>query len=311
MEVKLELSVPLKNYTTFKIGGPAKYFLIAKSKADLVSGLEKAKELKAPVFILGGGSNILVSDKGFNGLVIKVEDTDFKIENEKILAGAGLSLTKFSYLAADEGFSGFEWAGGIPGTVGGAIFGHAQAFGDKISDTLESVEVLDEKTLKFKTLPKAQCGFSLKNSIFKKNKNLIIISAVFAGKPDDKEKIRAKIKDYLEHRKSRHPISFPSAGSVFVNPEVKIRDKKLLKDYPELFVFNEKGAIHSGYLIEKVGLKGKKIGGAQISDQHANFIINVGDAKAKDVLGLIKLAKQKVKKTFNIELETEVQMVGF
>jgi len=308
---ELRENVLLKDYTTFKIGGPAKYFFVAREKDDLIRAIETAKKFKLPVFILGGGSNLLISDKGFKGLVIKLQVTGCNTQGDKIFVFAGMSLTGLADFAAQNGFKGFEWSAGIPGTVGGAIFGNAQAFGDKISDLVESVEVLDTKTLKIKKLSKKQCRFSLKNSVFKKNKNLVIISIVFYTQKDDKEKIKEKTKELLNYRKSHHPISFPSAGSTFVNPEVKIKNKKLLEKFPELIEANKIGVIRSGYLIEKVGLKGKKIGGAQISEQHANFIINLGNAKAKDVTALIGLAQKKVKEVFGVSLEEEVQFVGF
>ena len=292
---EIQKGILLKDYTTFKIGGPAKYFFVAKTKEDLVNAVKIAKKLKLPVFILGGGSNLLVSEKGFKGLVIKMQNENCEVQGNKIFVSAGAALSGLSGFAAENGFKGFEWSAGVPGTVGGAIFGNAQAFGDKISDKIESAEALDIKTLKIKRLSKKQCKFSLKNSIFKNpptgGKNLIIISAVFFPEKGDKEKIQEKTKEFLNYRKSHHPMVFPSAGSVFVNPE--------------------KGGeiIRAGYLIEKAGLKGKKIGGAQISEQHANFIINLGNAKAKDVLALIKLAQKKVKKIFGVLLETEVQIL--
>ena len=309
---RVKRNVLLKDYTTYKIGGPAKYFFVAKNKEDLVKAVKLAEELKLPIFILGGGSNLLISDKGFNGLVIKIDILDIKIQGNRAIAGAGADLTKLAHLSAGKGLSGLEWAAGIPGaTVGGSIYGHAQAFGEKMSDIIKSVEAIDIKTLKVKSFSKKQCQFSLKNSIFKKNKNLVIISAVLEFKKNNPNIAKKQIKENIAYRENRHPISFPSAGSAFVNPETIIKNRKLLMRFPELNEYNKKGVISSGYLISKCGLAGKKIGKAQISDKHANFIINLGGAKAKDVLALINLAKRKVKKIFGIDLETEVQLVGF
>jgi len=295
----VEKNIPLKDYTTFKIGGPAKYFFVAKTKEDLLTAVKIAKKMNLPIFILAGGSNLLVSDKGFKGLVINFQlnltgskQPIFNFQNDKIHVGAGTRLNDLVNFCTKNNLTGLEWAAGIPGTVGGAIFGNAQAFGEKISDAIETVEIFDTKTLEIKNFTKKQCKFSLKSSIFKKSKNLIIISAVFSPEKGDKEKINEKTKEFLNYRKNHHPMVFPSAGSMFVNPE--------------------KGGeiIRAGYLIEKVGLKGKKIGKAQISEQHANFIVNLGGAKAKDVAALIKLAQKKVKKTFDVSLETEVQIIG-
>jgi UDP-N-acetylmuramate dehydrogenase len=305
-------NISLKDFTTYKIGGPAKYFFIAKSKEDLMLAAKTAKEFKLPVFILGGGSNLLISDKGFNGLVIKIDISGTKFQGNEVLAGAGADLIKLAYLSAGNGLSGLEWAAGIPGaTLGGSIYGHAQAFGVKISEVVESVEAIGLKTLKLKNFTKEQCQFSLKNSIFKKNKNLAIVSAVLKLGKKNTGEIKNKVRENISYRKSMHPMDFPSAGSTFVNPETKIKDKKLLIKFPELEAYNKKGVIPAGFLIRSSGLAGKKIGNAQISEKHANFIINLGGAKAKDVVALTKLAKQKVKKIFNVDLEQEVQMVGF
>jgi len=313
MEEKIfEENILMKDFTTYKIGGRAEYFFVAKTKNDLEKAVQTAQKMKLNVLVLGGGSNMLVADKGIKGLVIKVDISGVEFRQGEVFAGAGEILSKFVYSCSNAGFSGLEWAAGIPGaTVGGAIFGNAQAFGTKISDSVKSVEVLDLKTMEILNLNKEQCHFSLKNSEFKKNKNLIILSAIFELNPGKAEEIKEKIDRYLAYRNNNHPINFPSAGSTFVNPEIKITNKKLLEKFPELAGFNEKGVIPAGFLIQKCGLQGKKIGDAQISEKHANFIINTGDAKAKDVLALMKLAKQKVKKTFNINLETEVQLIGF
>lgn len=307
----IQKEITLKNYTTYKIGGPAKYFFIAKNKENLILALKIAKKLKLPIFILGGGSNILISDKGFLGLVIKIEISDILINKNKALVGAGVNLVKLSYMLAESGLSGLEWAGGIPGTVGGAIHGNAHAFGTKISDSVVSIETINSKNLKFKKFIKNQCNFSLKNSIFKKNKNLIIISAVLKFKEKNKEEIRNEIKKFLEHRRDRHPMNFPSAGSTFVNLDKNIKNKNILKKFPEIKEYNKRGSIPSWYLIKKSGLSGVRIGKAQISEKHCNFIINLGDAKAKDVISLINLAKKRVKKNFNILIEPEIQLVGF
>ena len=184
-------NVLLKIYTTYKIGGPAKYFFVAKTKEDLMVAIAAAKDFKLPIFILGGGSNLLISDKGFKGLVIKIDISRYKISRQmKLIVGAGANLTKLAHLSAENGLSGLEWAAGIPGTVGGAIYGHAQAFGTKISDAVKSVEAIDLKTLKIKNFTKKQCQFSLKNSIFKKNKNLVIVSAVLEFKKEDARKYK-------------------------------------------------------------------------------------------------------------------------
>jgi UDP-N-acetylmuramate dehydrogenase len=305
---KIEKNILLSKYTSYKIGGPAKYFFNVTNEEELIYALNFAKKNKLKVFVLGGGSNLLISDKGFKGLVIRMNISDIQIEGKKAYAGAGAQLPKFAYLLSEKGLSGLEWAAGIPATLGGSIYGHAQAFGTKISDVVESVRALDLKTLKIKNFSKSQCKFSLKNSIFKKQKNLIIISADLIFEEKEVQEVKDKVKELIEYRRARHP-GFPSAGSAFVNPEIKIKNKKLLEKFPELNDFNIKGFIPAGYLIEKTGIQGTKIGNAQISEKHANFIVNLGGAKSKDVIKLIKLAQRKVKQMFDINLEPEVQIL--
>ncbi|MBI2626141.1 MAG: UDP-N-acetylmuramate dehydrogenase [Candidatus Nealsonbacteria bacterium] len=286
--MQFQKNILLKNYTTFKIGGPAKYFCAIKDKEELVEAIAFAKKGQLPFFVLGGGSNLLVSDKGFKGLVLKIQDLRLRIKDSTIYAGAGASLTELVNAAANAGLSGMEWAAGIPGaTVGGAIRGNAGAFEVEMKDIVRKVEAFDANDLRFKIYDLRDCGFSYRSSIFKKNPNLIIISAELNLKKNNKRKVREKMKEILNYRMDKHP-KFPSAGSIFKNFEnIRARD-----------------------LIEKAGLKGKKIGGAQISDQHANFIINTGRAKAKDVLALIDLAKKEVKNKLGVAIEEEIQILS-
>jgi UDP-N-acetylmuramate dehydrogenase len=285
----VEKNVFLKNYTTFRIGGPAKYFYSAKTKKDIIKAILVAKKLNLPFFILTGGSNLLVSDRGFKGLVIRIENRELRIKNHTIYAEAGTPLALVVSKARENNLTGLEWAIGIPGMIGGAIKGNAGAFGKSMADIVKSVEVFDVKTEKVKKLSKKDCKFSYKESIFKKNPNLIILSVELKLKKGNEKKIKEKLKEYLDYRKKTQPLGFFSAGSIFKNPK-------------GFFV---------GELGEKCGLKGKKIGQAEISEKHANFIVNLGKAKAKDVIELIKLIKRKVKNKFNIELEEEIQYLGF
>ena len=283
--MEFQKNILLKNYTTFKIGGPAEYFFTAKNKIELIKAIHEAKILNLPFFILAAGSNVLFSDKGYDGLVIKFENP------------------KLSQLVN----KGLEWAAGIPGTVAGAIYGNAGAFGKSMADVVKTVEVFDVKSNKIKKLKNRQCKFGYRNSIFKENSNLIILSAEIRLKKSNSK----KIKKYLEYRKKTQPLSFPSAGSIFKNftphrnkisgagPAFKTLIKK----------FKKKDVIPAAYLIEKCGLKGKKIGGAKISELHSNFIVNLGGASAKDVLKLIDLAKRKVKNKFGVELKEEIRKI--
>jgi len=285
----IKKNIKLAPYTTFKIGGPAKYFFISKTKKDLIKAILFAKKEKLPFFILGGGGNVLVSDRGFRGMVIKVRSQKSEVRSNKIFAETGISLGQLVQLSLKNNLSGLEWAIGIPGTLGGAIYGNAGAFGKSIGDNIKEVEVLDLKKEKTKILKNKECQFSYRETIFKKKQpNLIIFSAKLQLKKGNKSEIEEKIKEYLNYRKRTQPLNFPSAGSVFINPK----------------------GFSAGELIEKCGLKGKKIGQAQISAKHANFILNLGGAKAKDVEKLIILIKKKVKNKFEINLKEEIQYLG-
>jgi len=269
--VKFKKNVLLKNHTTFRIGGPAKYFFKAKTKRDLIKAVSLAKKMKLPFFILGNGSNLLVSDTGYQGAVIKF--------------GNPLSL----YVSR-----GLEWAAGIPGTIEGAVYGNAGAFGKSMADAVKIVEVFDARTGKTKVFKNKDSRFGYRNSIFKKEKDLVILSVkIESGKSNYK-----KIKEYLDYRKQHHP-SLPSAGSVFKNPT------------PSRGAGQGIGDIPAAILIHQAGLTGKKMGRAQVSEKHSNFIVNLGNASAKDVKKLINFVKKSIKKHFKIKLEEEIQYLGF
>lgn len=308
---EIECDVLLKKYTTFEIGGRAKYFYKANSRKDLIKAILVAKKYNLPFFVLGGGSNILISDKGYRGLVIKCQISNIKCQNSKIKTESGTLLSLAVNIAEKRGLTGFEWAIGIPGTVGGAIFGNSGAFGKSIAEIVEEVKVFDVKNKKIKTLKKKECQFGYRESVFKKNKNLIILAATFGLKKGDSLKIKQKMKEYLNHRKRTQPLDFPSAGSVFKNIKYQVLKAKILKGSLEFEKFKKIKVIPAGWLIEKCGLKGKKIGRAQVSKKHANFIVNLGNASAKDVKKLIRLIKKKVKEIFKIQLEEEIQYLGF
>ena len=307
-KLKIKTNIPLKDYTTLKIGGRAKYFFEAKTKKELIEAIKFARQKKLPFFILGGGSNLLVSDKGFDGLVIKFQVSSFKFQDNKIFAEAGVELNDLVKLSAENNLTGLEWAAGIPGTVGGAIYGNAAAFEQSMKDIVKSVEVFDvSKNTGVGPLQIKDCRFGYKESVFKKNKNLIILSCVLGLKKGNKKDynppttsshsslcserapIKKKIKYFLNQKKKTQPLKFLSAGCIFKNPK----------------------NISAGELIEKCGLKGKRIGRAMISEEHANFIVNLGKARSEDVLRLINLIKKKVKNKFGIELKEEIQFLGF
>lgn len=305
---ELQEDVSLKEYTTFRIGGPTRFFYEAKTKKDLVEVIKKVKKLNLPLFLLGNGSNLLVSDKGYSGIVIKVSNSKLQTLNSKIVSESGTPLGKLIKISVKQGLKGLEWAAGIPGTVGGAIWGNAGALGESTFDSLKEVEVFDMEESEIKNISVNSSEY--RNTIFKKNRDWVILSGVFKLNKGDRNEIEQKIESNLEYRRNSHPQK-PSAGSIFKNCEAKIKDPNLLEKFPELKEFNSRGIIPAGYLIDKCGLKGEKRGSAQISSKHANFIINLNGASAREVLDLMKLAQKKVSQKFNITLEREVQLLGF
>jgi UDP-N-acetylmuramate dehydrogenase len=289
---ELKENEPMRRHTTFRIGGPADLFYEAKIERELVRVIGVIRGIEIPYFILGGGSNILVGDRGIRGIVIKVQsppsesEGKFQVSNNgtKIYAPAGVLLSALVNYAVSHSLSGLEFLVGIPGTLGGAIRGNAGTKDEWIGQVVETAEVLDEQG-KIKTILRADCDFGYRKSRFQKKKEIILKAALLV-KPASKLLVRKKVKEYLEKRQNQ-PTE-PSAGSIFKNP---------------------KGDF-AGRLIEAAGLKSYQIGGAQISEKHANFIINTGGAKASDVLVLIDLAKRKVKEKFGVELKEEILRVG-
>ncbi|MCX6739791.1 MAG: UDP-N-acetylmuramate dehydrogenase [Candidatus Parcubacteria bacterium] len=306
----VQIDVSLAKYTTFKIGGPAKYFFIAQDNEDLVRAMTFAKKLKIPGCVLGGASNVLISDQGFAGLIIINQAKDIVLKKDnRVVADAGVNLMTLVNKTAEDGLIGLEWAAGIPGTVGGAVRGNAGAYGGQMSDNLIGVEVM--RGSKQFILDKKNCGFGYRDSVFKHNNDLII-SAEFQLQKGDKAQIQARIKEILAQRQAKQPLEYPSAGSVFTNVLIGSHNQDLLKKVPNLpKEYLEYEKIPAAWLIEQLDLKGKTIGGAQISNKHANFIVNIKDASANDVIQLISLVKMKVRDTYGIELMEEIEYIGF
>ncbi|SER63722.1 UDP-N-acetylmuramate dehydrogenase [Salipaludibacillus aurantiacus] len=285
---KAALDEPLKNHTTWKIGGPAALMIEPDSVESLKYAMAFIKEKKLPWFILGRGSNILVSDKGINGVVIKLGDklASFKQEGDLISVGAGFSLIKLATIMSKKGYSGLEFAGGIPGSVGGAVFMNAGAHKSDISAILTKAYVL-MRNGECTWLSNEELKFAYRSSVLQKNGG-ICISAEFQLNKGNTAEIRERLQTNKNYRKETQPWKDPCCGSVFRNP------------LPE----------HAGRLIEELGLKGYKVGGAQISERHANFIVNTGDASAEDILTLIDYIKEQVRIHYGIDLETEVEYIG-
>jgi len=308
----IQKNIPLANFTTFRIGGPAKFFVEVSSEEELMEALKYAKENNLKFFILGGGSNVLISDDGFDGLVIRVHSSRSTVYGNIITTDAGISIAKLIKISTENNLAGLEWAGGLPGSLGGAIRGNAGTFGLSMKDIVESVKVYDLESQKIEVYDNAKCRFEYRCSIFKKNCKLIILSAVLKFKADEKEALQKKVQESIAWRKSVFPETL-SPGSFFKHTAPTEHNLKKLKELPRFseLKLHEKNTIPTGFVIEECGLKGKKIGGAMVSEKHANFIINTGGATAQDVIMLASFIKQQVRDKFGIELQEEVQYVGF
>jgi len=291
MPLEIKQNEPLSKHTTFAIGGPAKYFAAVKTKEEVLEAIGFAESKKLPFFILGGGSNILINDGGYDGLIIKIHIGGIKVDGNAITAGAGVLLSQLVNESANKGLSGLEWAVGIPGTIGGAINGNAGAYGRSVSESLNEIIVLAEEggEWKEKKYSNKECGFEYRKSKFKHLANReIILEVVFNLQKSDTEKVRGEIRNTILRRKGKIPAQ-PSAGCVFKNIK---KDGQMV------------AAV--GKLVEECGLKGVKSGNAEIPHLHGNYVVNLGGAKAEDVVRLINLCKQKVKDRFNLELEEEI-----
>lgn len=288
-EYKIEyiLNEPMHRHTTFKIGGNADVLVKIKSQDQLKTVLTLTKEFDVPYFILGKGSNLLVSDKGIEGMVISLDGLDsVQIDGETIVCGAGASLRGLCIAAQKASLSGLEFAYGIPGTVGGALYMNAGAYGGEMSQVVVSAKALDCNGDQVElTLSDMNLGY--RTSTFK-NTNLIITEVTFKLKKGDKKGIKMAMDDFFSRRRDKQPLDFPSAGSTFKRPE----------------------GYFAGALIEQNNLKGASVGGAQVSEKHAGFIINTGKATCDDVLLLIKKVQDTVKKSECVDLEPEVIFVG-
>lgn len=280
------LNEPMSKHTTFKIGGPADIFVKVESQKELKSILELVKKNSVPVTIIGNGSNVLVKDNGIRGIVIKLELKEIKIENDIIYVEAGVGLPKLARVACDNSLEGLEGVAGIPGSFGGAIYMNSGAHGTEISDKLIDITYIDEN-LEIKTIKKEDAKLTYRKSIFQE-KNWIILGGKVKLEKGNQEEIRNKMQKFLEQRRENQPLEFPSAGSVFKRGENYISAK----------------------LIDECGLKGYQIGGAEVSKKHAGFIVNTGNATADDVLKVIDYIKQKVQEKYNVELKTEVKILG-
>ena len=283
----LRRDVPMREYTTFRIGGPAAAVLLAQDETQLVQAVALCARCNEPYFVMGNGSNLLVSDLGIRGLVIMVRDAldQISVKDDVLIAGAGARLARVAETAAAHGLSGLEFASGIPGCLGGALTMNAGAYGGEMAQVVQRVRLI-ESDASVHTLTADQLEFGYRTSAIANGR--IALDAVFQLKREDPDKIVQTMRTYQQARREKQPLEYPSAGSVFKRPQ----------------------GYFAGALIDQAGLRGTRIGGAQVSQKHAGFIVNVGGATCQDVLDLIELIQQRVFQTSGVELCPELRPIG-
>ncbi len=280
------LNEPMSKHTTLKIGGQAECYVAAKTICDIQKILKFVKENNLPIHIIGNGSNILVCDDGIKGIILSISLDNIEIKNEnKIIVGAGVKLGKLAQVLLQNELTGFEELSGIPGTIGGAIYMNAGAYGKEIKDVITKVIAIDMEGNK-KEFKNSDLKFGYRKSIFKKEK-YVIVEAELKLQKGNHDKIKEKMKQYSESRKEKQPLEYPNAGSTFKRGDNFV----------------------TAQLIDEAGLKGYTIGGAMVSTKHAGFIVNKGNATCKDVLELIDYIKSEIKKKFGIDIELEIEII--
>lgn len=303
----VQRSVSLAPYTTFRVGGPADYFVVGDTEETIRSAVRVARETNTPLFVLAGGSNVLFSDEGFRGIVVFVNTIDYDIAGETIRASAGVSMAELVKTTTERGLAGLEWAGGLPGTLGGAVRGNAGAFGGEIKDNVIEVRYValegDAQTASLK-----ECEFTYRSSFFKTS-GAVVLSATLRLTRGDPELLRSIAESHIAYRESRHPLNLPNAGSIFKNVPFALFPDALKESVRGVLKDDPFPVIPTAYLISRAGLAGRRVGGAEISEKHTNFIVNKNSASAKDVLSLILIAKKSVKEMFCVDLEVEIQHV--
>lgn len=307
MAIQIRENIPLAPLTTFKIGGIARYFAEARTEDEIREALAWARERSARVVILGGGSNVLIADEGLGALVMRIVQNDFNINGPTLNADAGCNMLAVMRDTAMKGFGGWEKLAGIPGSIGGAVRGNAGAFGTEIKDLTISVRALNAKTGEVRKFTNSECMFGYRRSFFKDNPEWIILNVNIELKetaPSDSTRL---IKETIDERERRHLQNVCAAGSFFMNP---VASRAVCDRFEkEKGVESREGRVPAGWLIEKAGMKGAEIGGAIASLQHPNYIVNTGNATAKDVLELAKEIKDKVREQFGIELQEEAAVL--
>jgi len=299
----IQENVSLSNLTTFEIGGPARYFVDVSSEAEIREAISWARENAQQFFVIAGGSNLLVPDAGLAGLVIRIVSKKFDIAEKGLEAQAGCNLLSLIRASAEEGLGAWEKLAGIPGTIGGAVRGNAGAFGPEIKDFVTYVRAINTKTEDVHEFSNAECEFDYRMSFFKKNPEWIILDVRLKTCQDDILTCRRLIEETIAEREKRHIQNVKAAGSFFMNPVAPLNIVSMFEQ--KKGVKSRGGRVPAGWLIEKAGMKGAQLGGAKVSPQQANYIINANNATAEEVRELAQKVKEEVRRQFDVALQEE------
>lgn len=312
--MSLKTNVSLKDHSNYKIGGESKYFAEFHSRDELTEALSEYKkidpELKS-VFILGTGTNVLFRDEGYDGLVLKNAIMGVSKGFNEVSVFSGTLMEELVEFAVSNSLSGFEWAGGLPGSVGGAIRGNAGAFGGEIKDNLVEVVSINMHSLKTIVRNNSQCAFGYRQSVFKREegKDEVIFSSKFRVKTGNQEEIKQNTQKQIDYRVAKHPLEYPNIGSTFKNIPVDLVPKDVLEEFKNYVKNDPFPVLPVAKLIAVMGLMGRRVGDAQISEKHPNFIVNLGEASAADVRELVSLVKKEMEDKYKISLEEEIMIL--
>ena len=288
MNILCREAVSMADYTTMQVGGPAAVMALVRSADELITVIKEAKNIGIRYTVIGNGSNTIFADRGFDGLVIvTTEMKKYSIEGDVIKADCGASITRLAVEAQKAGLTGLEFAYGIPGTLGGGVFMNAGAYGGSLSDVVVSSICLDTQNDTIRKIDLAEHEFTYRHSIYTKKPHWIILAAMLKLAPGNKDEIATKMNEHARSRKEKQPLNFPSAGSIFKRPV----------------------GYYAGELIENCGLKGYRIGGAEVSEKHAGFIVNRGNATAEDVMRLIEHVQSEVDRVYSVQMECEIKYI--
>lgn len=309
LQPRYQENVPLAQFSSYRIGGPARWYCEATSTGEVIAAVAEARRRGWRLFVLGGGTNLLIDDRGFDGLVLRPNLRLLEAAGTRVRVGAGVLVSELLDFVAPRGLAGLEWSGGLPGTVGGAVRGNAGAFGGEIKDVASEVESLDTATLEPVIRANAACRFGYRSSLFKERPGDIILTATFDLRAGDPAALARTIEEKKEYRRRRHPLEYPNIGSIFKNVDLKLVPEPVRALCAQVIKVDPFPVVPTAFLLAEAGLRGTRRGGAMISPKHPNFIVNVDHASSADVRVLVEQAKEAVRQKFGIQLEEEIQYV--